>query len=350
MTLQNLKYVVAVAEYGSFSAAAKALYISQSTLSSAIKELEAELGTQLFLRSNRGIQPTPDGEDFLRYAREIVEQSRALERRYRHRRYAPTRFAVSTQRLPFAVRAFQRFMEQLSWNSYDIAIRECPTYTIISDVAAGKSDVGVVALHDQYIPALEKTFEINHVTFTELERLPTYAFLRRSHPLAKRDKVSMAELLQYPFVTYDQEADRSEYTEEVVFHQIAEKTVHVSDRCSKVALVRFTDAFSIGPDLTNSNADAFHSGMGEIVAMPVRDIRLTPCRISAAKECGGLSRHGSVSGLSAGRYYSVKEDSLVTLDSFLLKCPARIHGRLYKNAPSGLSRMAHVSFVSVKLS
>ena len=245
MTLQNLKYVVAVAEYGSFSAAAKALYISQSTLSSAIKELEAELGTQLFLRSNRGIQPTPDGEDFLRYAREIVEQSRALERRYRHRRYAPTRFAVSTQRLPFAVRAFQRFMEQLSWNSYDIAIRECPTYTIISDVAAGKSDVGVVALHDQYIPALEKTFEINHVTFTELERLPTYAFLRRSHPLAKRDKVSMAELLQYPFVTYDQEADRSEYTEEVVFHQIAEKTVHVSDRCSKVALVRFTDAFSI---------------------------------------------------------------------------------------------------------
>ena len=112
-------------------AAAKALYISQSTLSSAIKELEAELGTQLFLRSNRGIQPTPDGEDFLRYAREIVEQSRALERRYRHRRYAPTRFAVSTQRLPFAVRAFQRFMEQLSWNSYDIAIRECPTYTII---------------------------------------------------------------------------------------------------------------------------------------------------------------------------------------------------------------------------
>lgn len=112
MTLQNLKYVVAVAEHGSFSAAAKALYISQSTLSSAIKELEAELGTQLFLRSNRGIQPTPDGEDFLRYAREIVEQSRALERRYRHRRYAPTRFAVSTQRLPFAVRAFQRFMEQ----------------------------------------------------------------------------------------------------------------------------------------------------------------------------------------------------------------------------------------------
>lgn len=134
----------------------------------------------------------------------------------------------------------------------------------------------------------------------------------------------MAELLQYPFVTYDQEADRSEYTEEVVFHQIAEKTVHVSDRCSKVALVRFTDAFSIGPDLTNSNADAFHSGMGEIVAMPVEEISDSlHVGYLLQKNGGGLSRHGSVSGLSAGRYYSVKEDSLVTLDSFLLKCPAQ---------------------------
>ena len=84
--------------------------------------------------------------------------------------------------------------------------------------------------------------------------------------------VSMSDLLQYPFVTYDQEANRSEYTEEVVFHQIAEKTVHVSDRCTKVALVRSTNAFSIGPDLTNSNADAFHSGMGEVVAIPVVDV------------------------------------------------------------------------------
>lgn len=306
MTLQNLKYVVAVAEHSSFSAAAKALYISQSTLSSAIKELEVELGVQLFLRNNRGIQFTPDGEDFLRYAREIVEQSRALERRYRHRRYAPTRFAVSTQRLPFAVRAFQRFIKQLPWNSYDIAIRECPTYTIISDVAAGKSDVGVVALHDQYIPALKKTFEMNHVTFTELERLPTYAFLRRSHPLAGRDKVTMAELLQYPFVTYDQEADRSEYTEEVVFHQVAEKTIHVSDRCSKVALVRFTDAFSIGPDLTNSNADAFHSGMGEIVAMPVEEL-------SDSLHVGCLFQKNVAVSAAAVAFLDYLRDDIITL-------------------------------------
>lgn len=272
MTLQHLKYVIAVAEHGSFSAAAKVLYISQSTLSAAIRELEETMGIQIFLRNNRGIRITADGEDFLRYAQEIVERSDALEKRYQDRKYAPTRFAVSTQRLSFAVRAFRKFMEQLAWDTYDVAIRECPTYTVISDVSSRKSDLGILALHDGYLPVLEKTLAVNQVEFHEISRLPTFAFLRRGHPLAGRDMVSMSDLLQYPFVTYDQEANRSEYTEEVVFHQIAEKTVHVSDRCTKVALVRSTNAFSIGPDLTNSNADAFHSGMGEVVAIPVVDV------------------------------------------------------------------------------
>ncbi len=272
MTLQNLKYVISVADHHSFSAAAKALYISQSTLSAAVKELEQELGIKLFSRNNRGVALTTDGSDFLRYAREIVEQTASLEQRYQHRNYAPTRFAVSTQRLPFAVRAFQRFIRQIVWDSYDIAIRECPTYTIISDVAAGKSDLGILALHDQYLPALQKTFAANEVVFTELDQLRTYAFLRKGHPLADRPTVSISELLQFPFVTYDQEADRSEYTEEIIFHQLSEKTIHVCDRCSKIALVRATDAFSVGPDLTNSNADAFHKGMGEVIAIPVDEV------------------------------------------------------------------------------
>ena len=113
MTLQNLKYVICSGRYGSFCG--RQAHISQSHCPLHQSELEAELGTQLFLRSNRGIQPTPDGEDFLRYAREIVEQSRALERRYRHRRYAPTRFAVSTQRLPAPSGIPGVYGGQLSW-------------------------------------------------------------------------------------------------------------------------------------------------------------------------------------------------------------------------------------------
>ena len=272
MTLQNIKYIIAVADCRSLSAAAKELFISQSTLSAAVKEMESELGVKLFLRNNRGVSLTADGTDFLRYAREIAERADSLEQRYQHRRYAPTRFAVSTQRLPFSVRAFSRFIRHIGWDTYDVAIRECPTYTIISDVTAGKSDLGVLALHDQYLPGLQKGFSASDLVFTELGRLQTYAFLRRGHPLSGQSSVTMAQLLQYPFVTYDQEADRSEYTEEIIFHQLSEKTIHVCDRCSKLALVRATDAFSVGPDLANSNADAFHKRIGELTAIPVDEV------------------------------------------------------------------------------
>ena len=234
--------------------------------------MERELGVKLFLSNNRGASLTADGADFPRYAREIVERTDSLEQRYQHRWYATTRFAVSAQRLPFADRAFNRFIRQIDWNAYDVAVRECPTYTIISDVTAGKSDLGILALHDQYLPGLQKSFSANDVVFTELGRLQTHAFLRKGHPLSGQASVTMAQLLQYPFVTYDQEADRSEYTEEIIFHRLSEKTIHVCDRCTKLALVRATNAFSVGPDLANSRADAFHKNLGELVAIPVDEV------------------------------------------------------------------------------
>ena len=271
MTLQSLRYVLKIAEQRSLSKAAKELYLSQSTLSAAVKELEEELGIRIFTRHNRGVALTGDGEDFAKHAREIVEQAAYLEQRYRHRKYMPVRFAVSTQRLPFAVRAFNRFISRVEWDLYDVAIRECPTNTLINDVAAGKSDLGVMAIHAQYLRPLQKIFDLNDLEFTEITRLKPYVFLRRGHPLAGREKLSMSDLLQYPFVTYDQDTDRSEYTEEIIYRELAEKNIHVCDRCTKIALVRFTDSFSIGPDLTNSNADAFHAGLGDVVSIPLED-------------------------------------------------------------------------------
>lgn len=308
MTLQNLKYVITIAEHQSFSAAAKALFISQSTLSSAVKELEGEMGIRLFFRSNRGVSLTGDGEDFIRHAREIVEQAGHLEHRYEYRKYAPTRFAVSTQRLPFAVRAFNRFIAEIEWNIYDVAIRECPTYTIISDVATGKSDLGVLAIHDRYLPSLVKNFSLNEVCFHEIARLRAYAFLRKGHPLARQSSVSMEQLLAYPFVTYDQEADRSEYTEEIVYHQMSEKTIHVCDRCTKIAIVRFTDAFSIGTDLTNSNADTFHSGMGEVVALPVEEL-------SDSMHIGYLVQKNDAASETADQYLAVLREDIEKISS-----------------------------------
>ena len=205
MTIQTLRYMLAIADCGSFSAAAKTLFVSQSTLSAAIKDLEEELDVKLFSRTNRGVSLTVDGEDFVRNARDIVERADHLESRYQHRKYAPKQFAVSTQRLPFSVRAFNRFVEEAGWDVYDVAIRECPTYTIISDVESGKSDIGVLAIHDQFMAALQRVFSSNDVVFERLSRLPAFASCQVASSV-NHESISMEELLEYPFVTYDQEA------------------------------------------------------------------------------------------------------------------------------------------------
>ena len=151
MTLQNLKYMLEISNSHSFSKAAKNLFVSQSTLSAAVKELESDLGITIFKRTNRGVSLTYDGEDFIKYAKEIVEQSQYLEQRYHARKSLPMRFSVSCQHLPSAVRAFTSFLAEINSPTYDIAIRECDTNSVIHDVAGRKSELGVVAIHEPHM-------------------------------------------------------------------------------------------------------------------------------------------------------------------------------------------------------
>lgn len=244
MTLQNLKYMLEISNSHSFSKAAKNLFVSQSTLSAAVKELESDLGITIFKRTNRGVSLTYDGEDFIKYAKEIVEQSQYLEQRYHARKSLPMRFSVSCQHLTSAVRAFTSFLAEINSPTYDIAIRECDTNSVIHDVAGRKSELGVVAIHEPHMRSMQTLFSSYDIEFHEIKSVKNYVF----------------------FVTYDQELETSNFSEEPLFYKLLNKNVHVSDRCTKIALVRKTDCFSIGPDLPNSNADAFHKGMGNIIA------------------------------------------------------------------------------------
>lgn len=266
MTLQNLKYMLEISNSHSFSKAAKNLFVSQSTLSAAVKELESDLGITIFKRTNRGVSLTYDGEDFIKYAKEIVEQSQYLEQRYHARKSLPMRFSVSCQHLPFAVRAFTSFLAEINSPTYDIAIRECDTNSVIHDVAGRKSELGVVAIHEPHMRSMQTLFSSYDIEFHEIKSVKNYVFLRFGHPLASLPVLSIKDLEEYPFVTYDQELETSHFSEEPLFYKLLNKNVHVSDRCTKIALVRKTDCFSIGPDLPNSNADAFHKGMGNIIA------------------------------------------------------------------------------------
>ena len=269
MTLQNMRYIIEAASCQSFSRAAQSLFMTQSALSTAIKETEEELGIQIFRRTNRGVQLTPDGEDFLKHCKEIVERTDYLSHRYKNLGNLRTYFSVSTQHLPFSTRAFNALLKTLPASGYDVAIRETETMHILHDVSRERSEIGVVALTDQQLQLLGKSLYIHDLSFRKLAQLRTYVFIRKRHPLAEREFITLEDLKDFPFVTYDQTDAPDYYSEEALLLAPVSKIIHVSDRATKMSVIRSTDAFSVGADLPNFNQDIyFRNRNTEMVAIP----------------------------------------------------------------------------------
>lgn len=307
MTLQNMRYIVEVARCRSFSAAAQTLFMTQSALSAAVRETEDELGIQIFHRTNRGVTLTADGEDCVRHCREIVERCDYLATRYQSRDSVPTYFSVSAQHLPFAVRAFNELMEKLPADHYDAAFREAETNHILHDVSTGRSELGVAAFLPEQLSLIHKTLYMHDLDFTQIACLNVYVFLRKRHPLAARDALSLEDLSAYPFVTYDQQKAPSYFSEECVFFESLKKNIHVSDRATKMSILRSTDAFSIGVDLPNFNLDIYFKRRNtELIALPFRD-QPEPMRV------GYLSKHGRTPGEIAEQYLSLLDQHIAQL-------------------------------------
>lgn len=312
MTLQQMYYITQVAKYRSYSEAAKALFVSQSTLSLAIKEAETELHITIFDRSNKGIGLTEEGADFLTRIQDILDRSKNLEEYYLQRQLMGMRFSVSAQRLAFTVRAFNRLLENIDWECYDVAMRECTTSNVISDVANGKSELGVLASEPHNFRLIQRSLSSNGLIFHEMDQLASFVFLRKTHPLAGCASVSFADLREYPFVTYDQEADATYFSEEPVFYNRLSKNIHVTDRCTKISLIRHNNCFSIGPDLPNGNAGALHAGMQEIVAIPLAEEQ-------AYLHVGYICQKGHHLTDTAQRYLDFLQDEIEALEQALVK-------------------------------
>ena len=141
MTLQQLRYVVTVAETGTITEAANKLYISQPSLTNAIHALEKEMNIVIFNRTNKGISLSKEGDDFLGYARQVLEQASILEERYKENSGGKKQFCVSTQHYSFAVNAFVDLIQEYGQEAYDFSLRETQTYEIIEDVAKMRSEI-----------------------------------------------------------------------------------------------------------------------------------------------------------------------------------------------------------------
>ena len=246
MTLQQLKYVTTIANIGSISEAAKRLFVSQPSLTKAIKELEKEMGITIFDRTNKGITVSKEGERFLGYARQVLEQAALLEEQYKSQSGGKKQFSVSTQHSSFAVNSFVELLKGAEIDQYDVSLRETQTYEIIDDVAHMKSEIGLLYYNDFNRPVLEKLIHTNELTFTELFTAHPHIFIGKTHPLAHKEVVSMDELEEYPYISFEQGDHNSFYFSEEIFSTVVRpKHIRVRDRASLFSLLLGLDGYTV---------------------------------------------------------------------------------------------------------
>ncbi len=246
MTLQQLKYIILIAEVGSLNRASEQAYIAQPSLSSSLRELENEIGIELFTRTNRGLKITSEGQEFLSYARQVVEQYSLIEDKYIHKTPQKEKFCVSTQHYSFAIKAFINTVKQFEMNEYEYAIRETKTHEVIDDVRQLRSEIGILYLNEFNHSLFTKMFKDYGLVFQKLFACKIYVYLAKEHPLGQETEIAFSDLEHYPCLSFDQGEQNSFYfAEEVMSVQTYEKLIKTNDRATMLNLMRGLDAYTL---------------------------------------------------------------------------------------------------------
>ena len=254
MTLLQLKYIVKIVECGSMNEASHELFVSQPALSSSVKELEKELGIEIFTRSSQGIALTVDGAEFLTYARQVLDQASLLEERYKNAKPRKQLCCVSTQHYMFAVEAFVEMIGSIRSDEYEFTIRETRTRDIIDSVANMRSDVGILYLSDFNKDVIGKLLREKHLEFHPLFRAPLHVFISRDNPLAGKKMVTMKDLRPFPFIQYEQGEDGSFYfAEEAVWPDYSPKQINVTDRATILNFIIGLNGYTVCTGIDNGD-------------------------------------------------------------------------------------------------
>lgn len=254
MTLQQMKYIITIVKCGSITAAAKHLFISQPSLSNAVKDIEGEIGIEIFQRSVRGITLTPDGTEFLSYARQIVEQAELLEQRYFNKKPSKKLCSISTQHYAFAVNAFVNLISQIDTDEYEFTLRETRTHEIIQDVKSFHSEIGILYLSDYNEKVITKLLKENHLVFNHLFTAEPHVFVSSLHPLAENKFITLSDLENYPCLAFEQGEYNSFYFSEEILSTVPhKKIIHVSDRATLFNLLIGLNGYTICTGVLNEN-------------------------------------------------------------------------------------------------
>lgn len=298
-SLRQLKYVIKTVELGSINEAAKQLFISQPSLSNALKSIEDELNIVIFQRSAKGVMLTADGEEFLAYARQIVEQVGLLEARYHADAHPRRLLSISAQHYAFVVHAFAELIKHHAEDEYEFTLRETETHNILNDIESFRSELGVIYLNDFNRKVMEKIFTEKQLQFTPLFSAQPHVFVAKSNPLAKQSIVELSDLLAYPYLSFEQGKVNSFYfSEEILSTRHTPKSIKVSDRATIFNLMIGVNGYTISSGVLSRKLNDEN-----IIAIPLN--------VSETMEIGWLKHRQSHLSPLAIEYLSCLKQHIV---------------------------------------
>lgn len=304
MTLTQLNYLITIAETKSLNKAAEQLYVSQPSLTNAIKELEKELGITLFYRSGRGVTLTNDGTEFLLYAKQIYGQYESVLEKYGKGGSCKKKFGVSTQHYSFAVKAFVDMAKEFDMSKYEFALRETKTMEVISDVNTMKSEIGILYLSDFNRKAIEKLLKSYDLEFHHLVDCQAYVYIWKDHPLAKEASISFAQLNGYPCLSFEQGDNSSFYfAEEILSTNEYSQVIKANDRATMLNLMVGLNGYTLCSGIICEELNG-----NDFVAVPFRDDAQNP---NSVMEIGYIVKKNTVRSKMGELYIEKLKEYLV---------------------------------------
>lgn len=304
MTLTQLSYLITIAETKSLNKAAEQLYVSQPSLTNAIKELEKELGITLFYRSGRGVTLTNDGTEFLLYAKQIYGQYESVLEKYGKGGSYKKKFGVSTQHYSFAVKAFVDMAKEFDMSKYEFALRETKTMEVISDVNTMKSEIGILYLSDFNRKVIEKLLKSYDLEFHHLVDCQAYVYIWKDHPLAKEASISFAQLNGYPCLSFEQGDNSSFYfAEEILSTNEYSQVIKANDRATMLNLMVGLNGYTLCSGIICEELNG-----NDFVAVPFRDDAQNP---NSVMEIGYIVKKNTVRSKMGELYIEKLKEYLV---------------------------------------
>lgn len=265
MRIQQLEYLERIVEAGSINEAAKRLFLTQPSLSNAVKELENEMGIQIFQRSSGGISLTAEGREFMTYSKQILDQVNLMNERYKNGQQRKQSFSVSAQHYAFVVHAFVELIKSVNANEYQFTLRETETQNIFNDLAQFKSELGILYTNGFNQKIMQRLFKENNLVLTPLFVAKPHIFVSRYNPLTSKSSVNLSDLEDYPYLSYEQgEVNSFYFSEEILSTLSHKKTIKVSDRATIFNLMVGLNGYTISSGIISSKLND-----DKIVAIPL---------------------------------------------------------------------------------